>query len=223
MLVGGTARKTTVARTIRACGRSMFLHLFTAFESTYHRQEIVGKLMTHIGSGSKDEINTALSVFVTMVDGTDEAEYIDLLCPFSAFLKCLIDYVEHLSLGQVRKIFYVLCTMDEHTALKEHEDDSGNNGNSSGDAELNILLRKLLASTQTHYRSIGIVAGSAMVLAICSTGSQAEGESDNDANSQDSNRSGSQVALSPQNTKAVNVLKMMLNKGNFQIKQQDWL
>ena len=43
---------------------------------------------------------------VIMVDNED---YIDLLCPFSAFLRCLIDYVEHLSLGQVRKIFYVLC------------------------------------------------------------------------------------------------------------------
>ena len=40
MLVGGTARKTIVAKRIRECGCTMFLQLFKSFESTYHRQEI---------------------------------------------------------------------------------------------------------------------------------------------------------------------------------------
>ena len=229
MLVGATARKKSVAQDVRACGRTMFLHLFTSFELTYHRQEIVGKLMTHIGSGSKEEIDTALSVFVAMVDDED---YIDLLCPFSAFLRCLIDYVEHLSLSQVRKIFYVLCTMAEHSTANDSnadEDEHEQEKDSSGDAELNILLRKLLASTQAHYRAIGIVAGSAMVLAICS---QEEKNQQNQKNQQKSNSSGSntesnpedadsqnsnissQIALSPQNNKARKVLELMLSKGH---------
>ena len=198
MLVGATARKKSVAKDVRAVGRSMFLHLFTSFESTYHRQEIVGKLMTHIGSGSKEEIDTALAVFVLMVD---DSEYIDLLCPFSAFLRCLIDYVEHLSMGQVRKIFYVLCTMAEHSSAKGDDDDT------SGDAELNILLRKLLASTQANYRAIGIVAGSAMVLAICN-------HEEDGGDSQTRESGASQIALSPQNNKAKKVLELMLSNGH---------
>ena len=172
VLVGATSRSQVTSQYIHRCGQMIFLKLFDAFETSYHRQEIVGSLLTHIGSGSSEEIDTAIDVFVTMVDDDGLDGRAKTLAPFSAFLRCLIDYVEHLSLAQVRKIFYILCTLAEHASITNG---GGNNstGDSvsvrpdSGDAELTILLRKLLASTQSNYRAIGVVAASAMVMSIC--------------------------------------------------------
>ena len=243
VLVGARAHIRITSEFVHACGRTMFLKIFDAFKSSYHRQEVVGRLMTHIGSGSRDEIDTAIAVFVTMVDDDGPEGHAKCLAPFSAFLRCLIDYVEHLSLDQVRKIFYVLSTLAEHANISDNVAHAGGGEDAqssslalrpnmdSGDAELMILLRKMLASTQSNYRAIGVVAGSAMVMAICgatpkrrsrrgSKDSQLSGRSpsqdasdDEDYGDTESDEDGDAISLNNWESKAMSVLQQILKAG----------
>ena len=61
--------------------------------------------MTHIGSGSSDEITTAIAVLVAMVDDDGPEGHAKSLAPFSAFLRCLIDTSNTCHLTRCGKCF----------------------------------------------------------------------------------------------------------------------
>ena len=92
-----------------------------------------------------------------------------------------------------------------------------------------ILLRKMLASTQSNYRAIGVVAGSAMVMAICgatpkrrarhsSNDSQLSGpgEDVSDGDLSDDSEIDAEddpIALNSWESKAMSVLQQVLKAG----------
>ena len=54
--------------------------MFREFSSDYHRQEIVGNLITHIGSGVDYEIESALKTLENMLDDPTHARGIEKVC-----------------------------------------------------------------------------------------------------------------------------------------------
>lgn len=72
----------------------------------YYRQEIVGSLLVHIGSGSNTEIDASLAVLQNIVEVSRAA-----LNEFNGFIKGLLDYLDNMSLEQIRLFFIVLGSL----------------------------------------------------------------------------------------------------------------
>ena len=66
--------------------------------------------MTHIGSGSVLEIDAALSILVDLVH-----RHPNKMAAFAAFIKGIVDYMENLSNGQIRKLYLMLSVLSFQT------------------------------------------------------------------------------------------------------------
>ncbi|KAI9470628.1 MAG: Fanconi anemia protein FancD2 nuclease-domain-containing protein, partial [Benjaminiella poitrasii] len=80
----------------------------SAFKSTdaYYRQEIIGALVTHIGSGVEVEMNVALEVLLQLVQ-SDVCSVI----VYSVFIKGILDYLDNLNVYQIRTLFDIFSLL----------------------------------------------------------------------------------------------------------------
>jgi len=100
-LLRSSQQQATLARA--AC--SLYKSSFLVFE-TYEQQEIVASLVTHIGSGSNTEADSALSVLSHLVEAA-----LVKISRFTIFVKGILDYLDNLSVDQIRILFDVLSKL----------------------------------------------------------------------------------------------------------------
>ena len=141
----------------RAAGRSLYIALFSEYGDDFHRQEIVGNLITHIGSGVNHEVDAALKTLEDLLE-SENTLLRKGLRNFIAFVRGLLDYVEFLNTAQQRSVFYVLTSLSLPTAR----------GQSSGIDEITIIVRKMLASSVAHVKRVGIIGGTAILCVVSS-------------------------------------------------------
>lgn len=79
--------------------------LFKSFED-YHRQEVVGGLVTHVGSGISSEVDAGLKCFRNLAESDPNS-----LVNFSILIKGIMDYLDDFSLEQVRLLFSLFNTL----------------------------------------------------------------------------------------------------------------
>uniref|UniRef100_UPI00358E47E1 Fanconi anemia group D2 protein-like isoform X1 n=1 Tax=Myxine glutinosa TaxID=7769 RepID=UPI00358E47E1 len=117
---------------------------FCSFDS-YCKQEVLGALIMHVCSGSTSETDAALDALQILA-----RDYPADLFPFAVFIKGILDYLDSLDLGQIRRVFTVLAslTSDPHSHIQD---------------ELHIVVRKQLSSATTKYKRIGIIAALVLV------------------------------------------------------------
>ncbi|XP_062522638.1 Fanconi anemia group D2 protein-like isoform X2 [Corticium candelabrum] len=120
---------------------TLYRHAFTSFDG-YYRQEVVGSLVTHIGSGFSTEIDAALDVLTNLVETCSSA-----MTPYAVFLKGVSDYLDTLTLAQIRKLFSMLSWL----AIES----PGNSGMIQDD--MHIIIRKQLSNTSKKYKRIGVI------------------------------------------------------------------
>ncbi|KAI8640920.1 Fanconi anaemia protein FANCD2, partial [Parasitella parasitica] len=91
--------------TLSPCASAMYI---SAFKSTdaYYRQEIIGALVTHIGSGVEVEMNVALNVLLELVK-TDVSSVVI----YSVFIKGILDYLDNLNEFQIRTLFDIFSLL----------------------------------------------------------------------------------------------------------------
>ncbi|XP_061195193.1 Fanconi anemia group D2 protein-like [Saccostrea echinata] len=126
---------------------SMYKNGFVAFD-TYCQQEIVGNLVTHFGSGFEGETDSSLDILYQLVD-----KHLDKMAPFAIFVKVVLDYLDNLSVLQIRKLYSLLSTL----AFR-----STQGGNMIQD-DLHIIIRKQLSNDNPKYKRMGII-GAVMVV-----------------------------------------------------------
>ncbi|ORZ28109.1 Fanconi anaemia protein FANCD2 [Lobosporangium transversale] len=119
----------------------------------FYRQEIVGSLLVHIGSGSSVEIDASLAVLQNIVRVSRAA-----LNEYSAFIKGVLDYLDNLSLEQIRQFYLLLGS------LAREDETSANSGTLLND--LHILIRKQLSNPIVRFKKIGVMGAIAMVQAF---------------------------------------------------------
>jgi Fanconi anemia group D2 protein len=134
--------------TITSFTTSLYHHLFSTFD-IYCRQEVIGTLVTHIGSGMPTEVNHALDILATLVE-TRRSE----MDRFAVLIKGVLDYLEHLSVGQIRRLYSVL------SVLAFHDVETGGSGVQD---EMHTLIRKQLSHVEPKYRRMGVV-GAVMII-----------------------------------------------------------
>ncbi|XP_015761600.1 PREDICTED: Fanconi anemia group D2 protein homolog, partial [Acropora digitifera] len=111
-------------------------------------QEIVGTLVTHIGSGFASEADASLDVLSDLVES-----HPDVMAPFAIFIKGILDYLDNLTVTQIRKLFDMLSTL----AFASRQD-----GGLIQD-DMHIVITKQLTSNSPKYKRIGII-GAIMVV-----------------------------------------------------------
>jgi len=85
----------------RDAGGALYALVFEEFTEIFERQELLGHLLSHVGSGSAAEIEAALSVLVSLATSDALAVH-----RFASFLTYILDYLATLSIGQVDIYIY---------------------------------------------------------------------------------------------------------------------
>ena len=95
---------------------------------------MIGTLVTHIGSGVPTEVEHALDILATLVE-TRRTE----MDRFTVLIKGVLDYLEHLSVGQIRRLYSIL------SVLAFHDPEEGGSGVQD---EMHTLIRKQLSHVE---------------------------------------------------------------------------
>lgn len=141
---------------------SMYKLSFVSFD-LYCQQEVVGTLVTHIGSGFAAEADASLDVLSDLVES-----HADIMAPFAIFIKGLLDYLDNLTVLQIRKLFSMLSTL----AFANQQD-----GGLIQD-DMHIVIRKQLSSNSAKYKRIGIIGAIMVVRSMAKKRSEDEGSED---------------------------------------------
>ncbi|XP_071810263.1 Fanconi anemia group D2 protein-like [Asterias amurensis] len=145
---------------------SIYRQAFLAFDM-YCKQEVIGSIVAHIGSGLEGEVDAGLDVLLSLVDQNASE-----VAPFTIFIKGVLDYLANLSMQQIRKLFSVLAAL----AFRNVSD------NPSIQDELHIVIRKQLSNNNPKYKRIGVI-GSLMIVRNMAyrSGTDQEGKLSSDA------------------------------------------
>ncbi|KAJ3707216.1 hypothetical protein LUZ61_010921 [Rhynchospora tenuis] len=133
----------------------LFMALFVEFCDIYSRQEILGILVTHIGSGVSHEVCSALDMMVLLTSKHSEE-----LVPISSHINGILDYLEGFSEDNLRKVYDIFC----HLALRGKS--VKDTGTSSIGNELLMIVRKQVSNPDQKYRKMGIIGTLRVVRAL---------------------------------------------------------
>ncbi|KAL4206758.1 Fanconi anemia protein FANCD2, partial [Rhizopus microsporus] len=195
----GLLRSCQQNGTISPCASTLYISSFKVCDS-YYRQEIIGSLVTHIGSGVEAEMSIALNVLLHLAKSD-----VSSVTVYSVFIKGILDYLDNLSLYQIRILFDIFSLI----ALT-----SNNTADGSGNlwADIQIVIRKQLSNPREKYKNIGIIAS---LSAIRILGSR---ERCSDIQSQQGGSSSQSVKLSatrhPLLRQSINILDSLMRNCN---------
>ncbi|VFQ87182.1 unnamed protein product [Cuscuta campestris] len=88
----------------------MYKCLFEEFaDSSYSRQELLGALVTHVGSGISHEVSTGLEAMALLA-----SKYSHELIPLSSYIMGILDYPEGFSLENLHKVVTAVLCLFNH-------------------------------------------------------------------------------------------------------------
>ncbi|KAK2186157.1 hypothetical protein NP493_212g05054 [Ridgeia piscesae] len=147
---------------------AIYRHAFLTFD-VYGRQEVVGNLVTHIGSGSAGEVEGSLDILARLIE-TD----VQKMAPFAVFVKGVLDYLDQLTTAQIRKLYSMLSVLGFKNAGRD----------SMLQDEMHILIRKQLSNNDPKYKRMGVI-GAVMVVQGLAAGSSNDASLDGSVDTSD--------------------------------------
>jgi len=154
---------STGGRAACELGVTLYEILFEEFPEPMHRQELVGSLVTHVGSGvnvNPSEVNAALRVFCGIVDKSKDGAM--ALRPFTPFLTSMLDHLHQMTPYQVRRIFLILFAVGGDG----DEDGAGSTMRGGACDDVQIVIRKHLSLTPFAMKRIVSLVVSTIVHSI---------------------------------------------------------
>ncbi|KFK23117.1 hypothetical protein AALP_AAs49591U000300 [Arabis alpina] len=130
----------------REIGCHIYTRLFEGFADNYSRQEILGALVTHVGSDNKFEVSSVLEMMTALVK-----KYAQQLLPFSSHINGILDYLEGFSVENLHKVYEVFSLL----ALSARA--SADSFRSSISNELMMIVRKQVSHPDLKYKKMGLV------------------------------------------------------------------
>ncbi|KAI3939421.1 hypothetical protein MKW98_022289 [Papaver atlanticum] len=130
----------------REFGMQLYASIFDEFKDTYSRQEVLGVLVAHIGSGSSYEVTAALETMVLLA-----SKYSQELIPLSSYINGILDYLEGFNIDNLHKVYEVFS----HLALSARC--SADSAGSSIANELLMIIRKQVSNPDLKYKKMGII------------------------------------------------------------------
>ncbi|KAI3747499.1 hypothetical protein L6452_09958 [Arctium lappa] len=133
-------------QTARKFGIQMYKYLFEGFPDTYSRQEVLGALVTHVGSGITFEISSALEAMVLLA-----SRYSQELNPICSYITGILDYMEGFSTENLHKVYDVFCYLSR-SAWSNTESFGSSIAN-----ELFMIVRKQVSNPEFKYKKMGLI------------------------------------------------------------------
>ncbi|TYJ27743.1 hypothetical protein E1A91_A07G209600v1 [Gossypium mustelinum] len=130
----------------RDFGIYMYTLLFEEFADTYSRQEVLGALVTHVGSAVSFEVTSALQIMASLA-----SKHARELIPLSYHINGILDYLEGLTVENLYKVYEVFS----HMALLARS--SADCLGSSIANELFIIVRKQVGHPDLKYKKMGLI------------------------------------------------------------------
>nr|XP_043634388.1 Fanconi anemia group D2 protein homolog [Erigeron canadensis] len=127
-------------------GIQMYKYLFEGFPDTYSRQEVLGALVTHVGSGIPFEVSSALEAMVLLA-----SMYSQELIPISSHITGILDYMEGFSTENLHKAYDVFCFLSR-SARSNTESFRSSIAN-----ELFMIVRKQVSNPEFKYKKMGLI------------------------------------------------------------------
>ena len=139
----------SVTNGAREVASELYGQVFEHFES-YEQQEVVGALVTHVGSGNPEEVAAAISLLDRLVCAHPEE-----MDQFYIFLKGMLDYIDNLGIHHIRILFHMLSFLITHGESLDSKSD-----------DLHIFVRKMLTKNTLHDKRVGVIGATMMIQAI---------------------------------------------------------
>ncbi|XP_062170326.1 uncharacterized protein LOC133876038 [Alnus glutinosa] len=130
----------------REFGIHMYTRLFEEFIDTYSRQEVLGALVTHVGSGVSFEVQSALDTMALLA-----SKYAQDLIPLSSHMNGILDYLEGFTVENLHKVYEVFG----HLALSARS--SADSYGSSIANEVLMIIRKQVSNPDLKYKKMGLI------------------------------------------------------------------
>ncbi|CAH8305407.1 unnamed protein product [Eruca vesicaria subsp. sativa] len=130
----------------RDFGSHIYTRLFEGFSDKYSRQEILGALVTHVGSDNKFEVSSVLEMMMVLAKN-----YAQQLLPFSSHINGILDYLEGFTVENLHKVYEVFSLL----ALSARA--SPDSFRSSISNELMMIVRKQVSHPDLKYQKMGLV------------------------------------------------------------------
>ncbi|XP_020599802.1 Fanconi anemia group D2 protein homolog isoform X2 [Phalaenopsis equestris] len=131
---------------VRNFGIHLYTSLFEEFKDTYSRQEVLGALVTHIGSGIAYEVSSALETLIVL-----SSRYTEDLIPISSHVTGILDYMECFQEDNLHKVYEVFSSL----ALSARS--RADTVKSSIANEVFMIIRKQVSNTDMRYKKMGII------------------------------------------------------------------
>ncbi|XP_010532525.1 PREDICTED: Fanconi anemia group D2 protein homolog isoform X2 [Tarenaya hassleriana] len=130
----------------RKIGTHIYTRLFEEFVDNYSRQEVLGSLVTHVGSDNKFEISSGLEVMTILAK-----KYAQQMLPFSSHINGVLDYLEGFTVENLHKVYEVFSCL----ALSART--NADSFRSSISNELMMIVRKQVSHADLKYKKMGLV------------------------------------------------------------------
>ncbi|XP_030543859.1 Fanconi anemia group D2 protein homolog isoform X2 [Rhodamnia argentea] len=139
----------------RTFGIHMYTCLFEEVADPYSRQEIIGALVTHVGSGVNLEVGSALETMNLLV-----AKHPLELIRLSSYINGILDFLEGFSMENLYKVYEVFSNLA--LSVRSSQDSMG----SSFANELLIVVRKQVNHPDMNYKKMGLIGSLKIVSCI---------------------------------------------------------
>ncbi|KAG2717749.1 hypothetical protein I3760_03G190400 [Carya illinoinensis] len=130
----------------RGFGIHMYICLFEEFLDNYSRQEVLGALVSHVGSGVSFEVQSALETLFLLA-----SKYAHDLLPLSCHINGILDYLEGFSVENLHKVYEVFS----HLLLSARS--SSDSYGSSVANELLMIVRKQVGNPDPKFKKMGLI------------------------------------------------------------------
>ncbi|PIN26603.1 hypothetical protein CDL12_00633 [Handroanthus impetiginosus] len=139
-------------------GIHMYICLFEEYCDAYSRQEVLGALLTHVGSGIHFEVSAALDAMVILASKKSRE-----LISLSSHITGILDYLESFTVESLRKVYEVFIR------LAVSAQSSGQPYGCSVANELLMILRKQINNSDLMYKKMGLIGTLKIVSYIADT------------------------------------------------------
>ncbi|KAK6167722.1 hypothetical protein SNE40_021685 [Patella caerulea] len=136
----------------------LYIQCFIVFDALC-KQDVIGNLVMHIGSGADDEINSSLDILSHLIEN-----HLKSMIPYAVLVKGVLDYLDNLSITQIRNLYSMLSCLAFYSSAET----------SPIQDDLHIIIRKQLSSSNPKYKCIGVIGAVMVVKIIAAVGDKGE-------------------------------------------------
>lgn len=155
----------SIAKSLIICPSSEFSKIASVIYKTSfevldfkYKQVVINTLIEHVISSVSLERENALHILYELSSQNKSTS----LRPFSIALKSLLDFIDYFNLNQIRKLYFIMCSLGYNAESMESTQAS----TSVILDTLHIMINKQLSSNQLKYKQMGIMGMLMMIKSI---------------------------------------------------------